>query len=67
MDAEQVRAEIKQTRASIDRKLDLLSSRTSELTSELTDAAKDTARRTAAATLMSVGATIAFSWWKRHA
>ena len=63
MDAEQVRAEIKQTRASIDRKLDLLSSRTSELT----DAAKDTARRTAAATLMSVGATIAFSWWKRHA
>ena len=32
MDAEQVRAEIKQTRASIDRKLDLLSSRTSELT-----------------------------------
>lgn len=63
MDAEQVRAEIKQTRASIDRKLDLLSSRTCELT----EAAKGTARRTAAATLMSLGATIAFSWWKRHA
>jgi len=63
VDAEQVRAEIKQTRASIDRKLDLLSSRTNELT----DVAKDTARRTAAATLMSVGATIAFSWLKRHA
>ncbi len=63
MDAEQVRAEIRQTRASIDRKLDLLSSRTSELT----DQAKDTARRTAAATLVSVGATIALSWWRRRA
>lgn len=63
MDAEQVRAEIKQTRASIDRKLELLSSRTSELA----DAAKDTMRRTVAATLMSIGATIALSWWRRHA
>ena len=63
MDAEQVRAEIRQTRASIDRKLDLLSSRTCELT----DAAKDAARRTAAATLVSIGASIALSWWKRHA
>jgi len=63
MDAEQVRAEIKQTRASIDRKLDLLTSRTSELAC----AAKDNLRRAAAATLMSVGAAIALSWWRRHA
>ena len=63
MDAEQVRAEIRQTRASIDRKLDLLSSRTGELTEQ----AKDAAWTTAAATMMAVGATIAFSWWKRHA
>ncbi len=63
MDAEQVRAEIKETRASIDRKLDLLSSRTCELA----DTARDTMRRAAAATLMSVGASIALSWWKRHA
>jgi len=63
VDAEQVRAEIRQTRANIDRKLDLLSSRTSDLA----DSAKDTMRRTAAATLMSVGASIALSWWKRHA
>ncbi len=63
MDAEQIRSEIKRTRASIDHKLDLLSSRTCELTG----IAKDTARRTAAATLMSLGATIALSWWRRHA
>jgi diacylglycerol kinase len=63
VDAEQVRAEIRQTRASIDRKLDLLSSRTSELAC----AAKDKARRVAAATLVSVGATIVLSWWRRHA
>jgi diacylglycerol kinase len=63
VDAEQVRAEIRQTRASIDRKLDLLSSRTSELTEH----AKDMAWTTAAATMMAVGTTIAVSWWKRHA
>jgi hypothetical protein len=63
VDPEQVRAEIRQTRASIDRKLELLSSRTSELA----DTAKDTARRAAAAGLLSLGATIALSWWKRHA
>jgi len=63
VDAKQVRAEIKQTRASIDRKLDLLSSRTSELT----ETAKIAAQRAAAATLVSVGASIALSWWKRHA
>jgi len=63
VDAEQVRAEIKQTRASIDHKLDLLSSRTSELS----EAAKVAAQRAAAATLVSVGASIALSWWKRHA
>ena len=63
MDAEQVRAEIRQTRASIDRKLDLLSSRTSELAC----AVKDNLRRAAAAALMSVGAMIALSWWRRHA
>jgi diacylglycerol kinase len=60
VDAEQVRTEIRQTRASIDRKLELLSSRTSELA----DTAKDTARRVAAATLMSLGATIALAWWR---
>jgi hypothetical protein len=63
MDAEEVRAEIRLTRASIDHKLDLLSSRTSELAC----AAKDSLRRAAAATLMSVGAAIALSWWRRHA
>jgi hypothetical protein len=63
VDAAQVRSEISQTRAAIDRKLDLLSSRTSELA----DAAKDTMRRTVASTLMSIGATIAVSWWRRHA
>ena len=63
MDSEEVRAEIRQTRASIDRKLELLSSRTSQLA----DTAKDTARRAAAATLMSVGVAIALSWWRRHA
>jgi len=54
---------MRRTRASIDRKLDLLSARTCELTVT----AKDAARRTAAATLVSIGATIALSWWKRHA
>jgi hypothetical protein len=63
VDAEEVRAEIRQTRASIDRKLELLSSRTSELAC----AAKHTMRRAAAATLISVGAAIALSWWRRHA
>ena len=63
MDAEQVRAEIRQTRASIDRKLELLSSRTSELA----DAAKDTMWCTFAATLVTVGATVAVSWLRRHA
>jgi hypothetical protein len=63
MDAEQVRAEIRQTRASIDRKLDLLSSRTGELTEQ----AKDVAWTTAAATMMALGATIAVSWLRRHA
>ena len=63
MDAEQVRHEITQTRASIDRKLDLLSTRTSELA----DRARATARRTTAAALMGVGASIVFTWWKRHA
>jgi hypothetical protein len=63
VDAAQVRVEIKRTRASIDRKLDLLSARTGELT----EAAKVAAQRTAAATLVSVGASIALSWWKRHA
>ena len=62
MDAEQVRAEIRQTRASIDRKLDLLSSRTCELTEQ----AKDVAWTTAAATMMAVGTTIAVSWLRRH-
>lgn len=63
MDAEQVRAEIRQTRASIDRKLDLLSSRTCQLTEQ----AKDVAWTTAAATMITVGATVALAWWKRHA
>lgn len=63
MDAEQVRAEIRQTRASIDRKLELLSSRTSDLA----DAAKDTMWCTFAATLVTVGATVAVSWLRRHA
>ena len=63
MDAEQVRAEIRQTRASIDRKLELLSCRTSELA----DAAKDTAWCTLAATLVTVGAAVAVTWLRRHA
>ena len=63
MDAEQVRAEIRQTRASIDRKLELLSSRTSDLA----DAAKDTMWCTFAATLVTVGTTVAVSWLRRHA
>ena len=63
MDAEQVRAEIRQTRASIDRKLDLLSERTCELT----DQAKDLAWSSAAVTMVAVGTTVALSWWKRHA
>ena len=63
MDAEQVRREIRQTRASIDHKLELLSSRTSELA----EAAKDTLWCTFAATLVTVGATVALSWWRRHA
>ena len=63
MDAEQVRAEIRQTRASIDRKLDLLSSRTSELTEQ----AKDMAWGGAAAAMVTVGAAVIFSWWRRHA
>jgi diacylglycerol kinase len=63
MDAEQVRAEIRQTRASIDRKLDLLSSRTSEMTEQ----AKDMAWSTAAMTMVAVGTTVIFSWWRRHA
>jgi hypothetical protein len=63
VDAEQVRAEIRQTRASIDRKLELLSSRTSDLA----DAAKDTMWCTFAATLVTVGATVAVSWLRRHA
>lgn len=63
MDAAEVRAEIRRTRASIDRKLELLCSRTSVLA----DVAKHKARRITAATLMSVGATIALRWWRRHA
>jgi hypothetical protein len=63
VDAEQVRAEIRQTRASIDRKLELLSGRTSELA----DAAKDTLWCTFAATLVTVGATVAVTWLRRHA
>ena len=63
MDAEQVRAEIRQTRASIDRKLALLSSRTSEVTEQ----AKDMAGCTAAMTMVAVGTTVIFSWWRRHA
>lgn len=62
MDAEQVRDEIRQTRASIDRKLELLSSRTCELTEQ----AKDVAWTTAAATMMAVGTTVALVWLKRH-
>jgi len=63
VDAEQVRNEIKRTRASIDRKLDLLSVRTCELKED----AKDLAWSSAAATMVVVGATVALSWWKRHA
>jgi hypothetical protein len=63
VDAEQVRTEIRQTRASIDRKLELLSGRTSALA----DAAKDTMWCTFAATLVTVGATVAVSWLRRHA
>ena len=63
MDAEQVRREIRQTRASIDRKLELLSSRTSDLA----EAAKSTMWCTFAATLVTVGTTVAVSWWRRHA
>ena len=63
MDAEEVRSEMRQTRASIDRKLDLLSVRTAELS----ESAKIAAQRTAGATLVSIGASIALSWWKRHA
>ena len=63
VDAKKVRVEIRRTRASIDRKLDLLSSRTSQLAEQ----AKDAAWTTAAATMMAVGVTIVLSWWKRHA
>ncbi len=63
MDAEQVRAEIKQTRASIDRKLDLLSSRTSELAG----AAKDSVWCALAVSLVVVGAAVVWSWARRHA
>ena len=63
MDAEQVRAEIRQTRASIDRKLDLLSARTCELTEN----AKDLAWSSAAASMVAVGTTVALVWLKRHA
>ena len=63
MDSEQVRNEIKRTRASIDRKLDLLSVRTCELKED----AKDLAWSGAAMTMVAVGATVALSWWKRHA
>jgi ABC-type Fe3+ transport system permease subunit len=63
VDAEQVRREIRQTRASIDRKLELLSSRTSDLA----EAAKDTLWCAFAATLVTVGATVAVSWWRRRA
>jgi hypothetical protein len=36
-------------------------------TSELADAAKDTAWCTLAATLVTVGATVAVTWLRRHA
>ena len=62
MDAEQVRSELKQTRASIDRKLKLLSSRATDLA----DAAKDTLWCTFAATLVTVGTTVAVSWLRRR-
>jgi hypothetical protein len=62
VDSKQIRAEIAQTRASIDRKLDLLSERTADAT----QAARGVARKTAAATLVSAGAAIAMSWLRRR-
>jgi len=67
VDAEQVRAEIRQTRASIDRKLELLSSRTSELADAAKEGAKATMWCTFAATLVTVGVAVAVTWLRRHA
>jgi hypothetical protein len=59
MDAEQIRREMSATRASIDRKLDLLAVRTAQ-------ARQDATRATAAIVAGLVGFA-AWSWWRRRA
>jgi hypothetical protein len=58
VDAEQIRTEMRATRASIDRKLDVLTLHV--------DIAKERARRTAFATVVATLAVMLIVWWSRR-
>ena len=59
MDAEQIRGEMRRTRASIDRKLDVLTLRT--------EAAKqDAVKRITAVVSALVAFWVAFRWWRHR-
>jgi hypothetical protein len=57
VDAEQIRREMRATRASIDRKLDVLADRTAEVR-------QDAVRRGAAAAAMAATALVGVWWWR---